>query len=78
MALAVFPWQKHLADTLNGMRGKLPNGLLIYGPRGIGTFELVHAFAKSLMCTSPAADGMPCGHCKGCHLTASYAHPELV
>ena len=78
MALAVFPWQKHLADTLNGMRGKLPNGLLIYGPRGIGTFELVHAFAKSLMCTSPAADGTPCGHCKGCHLTASYAHPDLV
>lgn len=78
MALAVFPWQKHLADTLNGMRGKLPNGLLIYGPRGIGTFELVHAFAKSLMCTSPAADGTSCGHCKGCHLTASYAHPDLV
>lgn len=78
MALALYPWQQPLAESLNRMRSEMPNGLLIYGPRGIGTFDLAERFAKSLLCQLPAADGTPCGHCRGCRLTAAKTHPDLV
>lgn len=78
MALALYPWQKELARQLNDMRDRMPNGLLIHGSRGIGTFELAERFARSLLCLSPAADGAPCGRCKGCHLTSAMTHPDLV
>ena len=32
MALALYPWQQPLAESLNRMRSEMPNGLLIYGP----------------------------------------------
>ena len=78
MALALYPWQEKLAAALNAMRERMPNGLLIYGPRGIGTFELAERFARSLLCTSPAPGGEACGHCKGCKLTSAMTHPDLV
>ena len=77
MALAVYPWQVELARELHAMRDRLPNGLLVYGPRGIGTFELVHAFAKSLLCEHPGSDGAPCGQCKGCVMARAYTHPDI-
>ena len=48
MGLAVYPWQEELARELVSFRDNLPNGLLVYGPRGIGTIDLVVAYAKSL------------------------------
>lgn len=77
MALALYPWQSELAWELVAMRETLPNGLLIYGERGTGLFDLVHQFAKSLLCEAPEADGTPCGHCKGCAMTGAYTHPDL-
>ena len=50
MGLAVYPWQEELARELVSFRDNLPNGLLVYGPRGIGTIDLVVAYAKSLFC----------------------------
>ena len=46
MALALYPWQQPLAESLNRMRSEMPNGLLIYGPRGIGTFDLAERFVS--------------------------------
>lgn len=77
MALAIYPWQETLANELNSLRDHLPNAVLVYGPRGIGTFDLVLRFAKSLMCEHPAGDGTPCAACKGCILTAAMNHPDL-
>ena len=77
MSLAIYPWQEELARQLAALRLHLPNGLIVAGPRGIGTFELVHAFAKSLLCESPADDGTPCGRCPGCRLAAAGNHPDL-
>ena len=45
MGLAIYPWQEELACELVSFRENLPNGLLIYGPRGIGTIDLVSAYA---------------------------------
>lgn len=77
MEIRTFPWQKELMQTLYAMRGRLPNGILIYGPRGIGTFQAACAFGASLMCTSPSSDGRACGRCKGCRMVASNTHPDL-
>ena len=64
MGLAVYPGQEELARELVSLRNNLPNGLLIYGPRGIGTIDLIVAYAKSLFCEHPHRDGTPCGECK--------------
>lgn len=77
MSLKLYPWQDALEKSLLDLRGKLPNGLLVYGPRGAGIFDLVQAFAKSLLCTQPAADGAPCGRCHGCHLVRAGTHPDI-
>ena len=77
MGLAIYPWQEELAQELVSFRETLPNGLLIYGPRGIGTIDLVIAYAKSLFCEHPKKDGTPCGECKGCKMAQAFTHPDL-
>lgn len=77
MGLAVYPWQEELARELVSFRDNLPNGLLVYGPRGIGTIDLVVAYAKSLFCEHPKKDGTPCGECKGCKMANAFTHPDL-
>lgn len=77
MALIRYPWHKEFFAQLNALRDQLPNGILVYGPRGSGVFDCVHAFAESLMCMHPAADGTPCGQCKGCKLFAAHNHPDV-
>ena len=77
MALAQYPWQERLAKDLNDLRSALPNAILLYGPRGIGTFELTHAFAKSLLCENPERDGAPCGVCHACKLSEVFTHPDI-
>lgn len=77
MSLKLYPWQEQLEGELLKLRDRLPNGILVYGSRGIGTFDLVQAFARSLLCTQPNADGTPCGRCRGCHLTKAGTHPDI-
>ena len=40
MGLAPYPWLERPAEVLAKMLNKLPGGILIYGPRGCGVFEL--------------------------------------
>ena len=77
MDVKTYPWQQELLGTLLAMRGRLPNGVLIHGPRGIGILEAALAFAASLMCTDPLPDGRACGRCKGCRMVRSNTHPDL-
>ncbi len=77
MDIKTYPWQTELLASLNALRNRLPNGILLYGPRGIGTFEAACAFAASLLCTSAGPDGRPCGQCKGCRLFAADTHPDV-
>ena len=77
MGLALYPWQASLAESLLAAKDNLPNGLLIYGPRGIGTVDLVIAFARSLFCEHSHADGTPCLTCKGCRMAQANTHPDL-
>ena len=54
MPLAIYPWQEALSRDLEIFRHRMPSGIIVSGPRDIGTFELVLAFTKSLMCENPA------------------------
>ena len=65
MGLAPYPWLERPAEVLSKMLGKLPGGVLIYGPRGCGVFELASRFAAAVVCQHPA-DGAPCGICTIC------------
>ena len=77
MYKSLYPWQGRLLGELSKMRDRLPNGAIVYGPRGIGTFEIVEEFAKGLLCEAPNPDGSPCGKCAGCLLARAGNHPDM-
>ena len=76
MALTPYPWLEEAARSLLTLKDRLPNAVLIYGARGIGTFELAQSFAESLLCEAPKPDGSPCGKCAGCRLMKAGTHPD--
>lgn len=76
MGLAPYPWLERPAEVLAKMLNKLPGGILIYGPRGCGVFELASRFAAAVVCQHPV-DGEPCGICEECKLIFSGNHPDL-
>lgn len=59
MSIKLYPWQDALEKALLDLRDRLPNGLLVYGPRGAGIFDLVQAFAKSLYARSQPPTARP-------------------
>ncbi|MDZ7809895.1 MAG: hypothetical protein U5L11_06735 [Arhodomonas sp.] len=64
-----------------GLRGRIEAGtlahaLLIHGPRGVGRRALAGRIAARLLCRSPDAEGEACGHCHGCRLRRTGAHPD--
>lgn len=56
---------------------RVPHALLFAGPEGTGKLPMALALAQRLLCTSPTAGNEACGQCKGCHMAAKLAHPDL-
>lgn len=58
--------------------GRLPQSLLLYGPRGVGKQRLAIWTAAALTCAgdSPRARP-PCARCQPCRLNASLQHPDV-
>jgi DNA polymerase III subunit delta' len=65
-------WQR-----LQARRAQLPHALLLAGPPGLGKFALAQAFAASLLCEQPAADGSACGACLACRWQSQGNHPDF-
>ena len=65
-------WQR-----LQDWRARLPHALLISGARGLGKQDLARAFAASLLCEAPCADGSACGKCLACHWLEQGNHPDF-
>jgi DNA polymerase-3 subunit delta' len=59
--------------------GRLPQALLIEGPRGVGKQRLALWLAQLVMCEAGAGRrDEPCGTCRGCRLTLALSHPDVA
>lgn len=56
-------------------RERIPNGLLLWGPSGVGKYLAALQMAKAVNCTEPGAD--PCDTCLSCRKVDSGNHPDL-
>jgi len=72
-----YPWQAESWRSLQGLRNRLPHALLIKGAQGIGKFDLAMNFAQSLLCESPADDGLACQNCSSCRWFEQDSHPDF-
>lgn len=73
----VHPWNQSAWAALRGMLDRLPNALLLCGPRGIGKLALARRFAQRILCEIAQADEEPCGRCDGCRWFAAGTHPDF-
>jgi DNA polymerase-3 subunit delta' len=71
------PWHTEALRQRLSDRGRLPHGLLVLGPAGIGKTRFLEALAAALLCESPAPDGRACGRCDACGWVAADSHPDL-
>ena len=55
--------------------GRVPHGLLLWGPGGVGKSLAALEFAKALNCEAGEADA--CGSCLTCRKTANGNHPDV-
>lgn len=76
---APLPWHQNewlqLHDQLE--QGKVPHALLLAGEPDIGVAQLALALARLLLCSGPK-DGMNCGECQSCRLSATGAHGDFL
>jgi DNA polymerase-3 subunit delta' len=56
-------------------QGRLPQSLLLYGPRGVGKQRLGLWTAAALNCRGPSP--RPCGSCHSCRLAGQLQHPDI-
>lgn len=55
---------------------RLPHAIMLCGKSGVGKLPLALAFARFLLCKTPA-DGKPCEKCPDCRMTGIWSHPDL-
>ncbi|RRQ20579.1 DNA polymerase III subunit delta' [Thiohalobacter thiocyanaticus] len=76
----IYPWNQTAWQQLQAQRqaGRLAHAYLFQGPSGIGKQDLADAFAASLLCQQPAADGTACGQCGACQQFEAGTHPDAL
>jgi DNA polymerase-3 subunit delta' len=57
--------------------GKLPQALLLAGPRGVGKQRLALWLAQLIHCEAAGPRQEPCGECRPCRLVLSLQHPDV-
>ena len=83
--LEIYPWQKKQMTRLSTMSSqkRLPHGLLLTGPKGIGLKQFSLVFAMRILCESKETNlEFACGDCKSCELfwdrtSKVSSHPDL-
>jgi DNA polymerase-3 subunit delta' len=73
------PWQDMVWDRLRQARAdnRLPHALLLTGMAGVGKARLAGHLARALVCSTPTAEGDPCGQCRNCQLSGVGHHPDI-
>lgn len=56
------------------MEGRLPQGILITGPAGVGKQRFGLWLGQAILCE---AESRPCGACRSCRQVLGLAHPDL-
>ena len=59
-------------------RERIPNGLLLWGPSGVGKAMAAMAFAKAINCTESMIPGEACEGCLSCRKIDHGNHPDIV
>jgi len=57
--------------------GRLPHGLLLHGPDGVGKEHFATVLAAGLFCSGQRHGLTPCGECPECALGRAASHPDL-
>ena len=70
------PYRLTVANALE--QGRLPHGLLLSGPDGLGKGRLVSAIVGQLLCQSATLESGACGHCDACAQLAAGSHPDFL
>lgn len=53
-------------------------GIVIYGEKGLGKKTLAQYIAAVFLCTDPAPEHAPCGHCHSCRMILGGGHPDFI
>ena len=73
------PWHEsartRIETALAG--GRLPHGLLLHGPDGVGKELFATVLAAGLLCKGRRPGITPCGECPECALSRAGSHPDL-
>src|SRR5258707_2149643 len=77
MALPPLIGHERVKTKLAGAQasGKLPQALLLAGPRGVGKQRLALWLAQLIHCEAPGLE--PCGQCRPCRLVVSLQPPDV-
>lgn len=73
----LYPWQTEIWQRLQGLRTRLPHALLLKGAAGIGKLDLAMDYAQSILCETPAENGLACHQCQPCHWFIQESHPDF-
>lgn len=75
--MALYPWQKDTYQIFCSYleTGRVPQGLLIWGPAGCGKIKLANSIARGLLCLNDGHEA--CGECRSCLLMNGGAHPDF-
>ncbi len=76
----IYPWLESHWSLIQSRieQNRLPHGLLLAGPAGLGKRAFAERLAAGLLCDTPVAGGYPCGSCPRCKLRLAGTHPDLV
>jgi DNA polymerase-3 subunit delta' len=72
-----YPWHQTALQQLSRRAQALPHALLLRGANGIGKRAFARALVSGLLCETPAAALVACGHCEGCRWVTNHTHPDF-
>lgn len=73
----LYPWQKEVWLSLQGLRTRLPNAILFKGAQGIGKLDMAIGYAQLVLCEVPSTSGFPCHQCDSCRWFEQGIHPDF-
>jgi DNA polymerase-3 subunit delta' len=79
LPIDLLPWQAAACDKLSAAVAarRLPHGLLLQGPAGVGKERFAAGLAAALFCTGRSSRLEACGECAECALSKAGTHPDV-